>query len=124
MRIAFSCDDNKGLNATMSHHFGRCAYYTFVDVENNEVKKVEVLENPFANQHEPGAVPQYIHQQNADVMISGGMGGRAMQFFNQFGVEPVTGGQGFVNAVLDQYLNGELKGAHGCAESEEHHHHD
>ena len=32
-RIAFSSEDNIGLKSQMSMHFGRCPYYTIVEVE-------------------------------------------------------------------------------------------
>ena len=116
MRIAFSCDDNRGLEGVISYHFGRCPYYTFVDVEDGQVKNVEVVSNPYYSQHAPGVVPDFIHSQGANVMITGGMGSRALSFFNQYGIEVVTGASGKVRHALESYLRGELKGAQPCGE--------
>jgi len=72
MRIAFSCDDDRGLDGVMAHHFGRCPYYAFVDVDNGRAKEVKVVANPFYGQHAPGVVLDFIHSQGANVMITEG----------------------------------------------------
>ena len=123
MRIAFSCEDNQGLGSTMNAHFGHSPFFTLVDVDEEQVKNVEVVANPYAQGHQPGEIPGFIHSQNADIMVTGGMGGRAMQFFTDAGVEPVTGAVGTVKEALEQYLNGDLRGASGCSNSHDHGHH-
>ena len=80
MRIAFSCDDDRGLEGVVAHHFGRCPYYTFVEMDDGQVKRVEVTPNPYYGQHAPGVVPAFINSRGADVMITGGMGARAVAF--------------------------------------------
>ena len=122
MRIAVSVETNNDLDSIVAHHFGRCPYFAFVDVEGRDIKSVEVLANPFYAGHQPGQVPGYIHQQKANVMLSGGMGGRAIQFFQQFGIETATGAHGTVRSALESYLGGELSGAAPCKESVEHGH--
>lgn len=118
-RIAFACEDDMGLESELSAHFGRCPYYTIVAVEGNELVKSEVLKNPYFNNHQPGAVPNFIRSQNVDVMIAGGMGPRAIDLFNQFGIEVATGVQGQVKNVAIAYLDGRISGVFPC----EHHTH-
>lgn len=122
MRIAVSIEDNRDLESTVAHHFGRCPFFALVDLEGNEVKAVQVVDNPYYNGHQPGQVPGFIHSQKADVMLSGGMGGRAIQFFQQFGIQAATGASGTVRNALEGYLGGELSGAAPCKESVEHGH--
>jgi len=122
MRIAISTDDNKGLDSVVSPHFGRCPYYVLVDLEERQVRQVSAVENPYYGQHAPGVVPEFIHNQGADVMLTGGMGGRAIAFFQQYGIEPVTGASGTVRHTLEQYLRGALQGAAPCRESAAHGH--
>jgi predicted Fe-Mo cluster-binding NifX family protein len=57
-------------------------------------------------------------------MLTGGMGGRAIMFFQQFGIEGVTGAYGTVRQSVERDLGGQLKGAAPCKESEEHGHGD
>ncbi len=79
---------------------------------------MEVKENPFAQVHGPGLVPGFIKDQEADVVVSGGMGMRAAQVFRQWGVEPVTGAQGRVLDVLRAILAGEEFQGDLCAPHE------
>jgi predicted Fe-Mo cluster-binding NifX family protein len=122
MRIAVSADDPRGLDSAVSHHFGRCPYYVLVDAEGCEVGDARVVDNPFYGQHQPGQVPGFIHDQGAQVMLAGGMGGRAVAFFEQYGIQPVTGATGTVRQSVEQYLGGQLEGAAPCRESVEHGH--
>ena len=124
MRLAISSENKKGLDSWVSHHFGRCPCYILVDVYNEEVQVVRSIDNPYARKHQPGMVPEYIHDQGVQVMISGGMGRRAIDFFEQLGIEVATGAEGTVQMTLDRYFNGELNGAQPCRESVEHHDHD
>lgn len=122
MRVAISIDTNDGLDSIVAHHFGRCPFFAFVDMEGNEVKAVEVVENPHYAHHQPGMVPGFIHEHNADVMLSGGMGRKAIDFFQQYGIETATGATGTVRNALEKYMDGELSGAAPCRESVEHEH--
>ncbi|MFP3895849.1 MAG: NifB/NifX family molybdenum-iron cluster-binding protein [Anaerolineales bacterium] len=122
MRIAISADDKNGLDSTISPHFGRCPYFIIVDVENHDIEQVLQVENPYYGAHRPGQVPEFIEEQGADVMLTGGMGARALQIFSQYGIEPVTGAMGTVRMSLEQYLGGELEGATSCATSQTHEH--
>jgi predicted Fe-Mo cluster-binding NifX family protein len=122
MKIAVSVENNDGLESIVAHHFGRCPFFALIDVEGTEVKAVEVIANPYYGAHQPGQVPGFIHQQKADVMLSGGMGGRAIQFFEQFRIKTATGATGTVKSAIESYLEGELTGATACKESVEHGH--
>jgi predicted Fe-Mo cluster-binding NifX family protein len=120
MRVAFSADDEKGLESTVSHHFGRCPYYVLVDIEQGEPTKVKTVENPHFGNHQPGQVPRFIESLGAQVIVSGGMGRRALGFFEVANIEPVTQARGTVGEVLQQYLGGVLAGAEPCRESVRH----
>jgi len=122
MRIAISVDDDNGLSSVCSPHFGRCPFFALVDVEGLDVRALQIVPNPFYPNHEPGQVPGFIHSQGAQVMLTGGMGGRAIALFQQYGIEPVTGAAGTVRHVLEAYLGGSLSGAESCRESVAHGH--
>jgi len=115
MRIAFSTETNEGLDAPISQHFGRCPYYVIVEMEGDTIKGVNTIDNPFYNSHgAPGQVPSFIKQQGVDIMISGGMGGRAAEFFEQFGIKPITGASNIVKDALNEYMAGELRDFQTC----------
>lgn len=102
MKIAISTD-----NGHVSAHFGRAPEFTFVTIEDNEVVDKEVLSNPG---HSVGSIPKFVNEQGASVMIAGGMGRRAVGFFDKFGIDTVVGVQGPIDEVIDKVLNGTLEG--------------
>jgi predicted Fe-Mo cluster-binding NifX family protein len=121
-RVAISADDNNGLDSVVSPHFGRCPYYVLVDLDGREVRRVSAVENPCYGRHTPGQVPGFIKSHGADVMLAGGMGRRAIGFFQQYGIQAATGATGTVRHALEQYLGGELQGAEPCSTSLGHSH--
>ena len=120
MRVAVSAEENKGLDSQVSHHFGRCPYFVMASVEDGKITQVEDVENPYYQGHQPGEVPAFIRDQAADVMISGGMGRRAIAHFEECGVAAATGASGTVRTSIELYLSGELREATPCRESIEH----
>jgi predicted Fe-Mo cluster-binding NifX family protein len=122
MRVAISADDGSGLDSVVSPHFGRCPYFIVVDLEAYEVQQVAAVANPYCSHHQPGQVPRFIRERGADVMLTGGMGRRAISLFGQYGIEAVTGAAGTVRRSLEQYLGGALQGAQPCRQSVEHAH--
>jgi predicted Fe-Mo cluster-binding NifX family protein len=122
MRVVVSADNDNGLDSVVSPHFGRCPYFVLVELDGREVRSVKGVSNPYYGHHQPGQVPGFIHSHGADVMLTGGMGGRAISFFQQYGIQAVTGASGTVRLALEQYLGGSLQGAQPCRESMEHGH--
>ena len=102
MRVAISTDGD-----FVSAHFGRCPSFTIVDIENGEVIKKEVVDNPG---HQPGFIPQFLHQRGVQCIVAGGMGMRATGFFNEFGIQTIVGISGKVDEVIENLKNGTLKG--------------
>jgi predicted Fe-Mo cluster-binding NifX family protein len=121
-RIAVSASENNGLDSIVSPHFGRCPYFVLVDLTEGEVKTAHVVPNPYYNRHQPGQVPGFVHSQQVDVMLTGGMGGRAIAFFQQVGIQAATGATGTVRHALEQYVGHQLQEAEPCHESVEHGH--
>jgi predicted Fe-Mo cluster-binding NifX family protein len=101
MRIAIATD-----NSLVSEHFGRCPSYTLVDIENNQIKNKVVLDNPG---HEPGKIPQFLNAQGVNVIIAGGMGPRAVGFFQDFNIEVIMGLTGPIESVINSYISGNLQ---------------
>jgi predicted Fe-Mo cluster-binding NifX family protein len=122
MKIAITAENNQGLESMVAQHFGHAPYFMLVEVENGEVKAAQGIANPFAEQHQPGQIPGFIKEQNADVMLSGGMGGRAIQFFSEYGIKTATGASGTVRQALENFLGGRLTEAAPCDESVAHGH--
>ena len=113
-RIAIACEDDRGLEGQVSHHFGRCPFYTVVDVGAGEAPAVRVVANPHYEEHRPGVVPVFVQSLGAHVIVAGGMGPRAIAMFDEFGIEVATGAVGRTGAVLQAYLDGRVKGIVPC----------
>jgi predicted Fe-Mo cluster-binding NifX family protein len=122
MRIAVSTETNAGLDAPVAGHFGRCPFFTLIDLDEERVQAVQAVANPYFPNHEPGQVSNFVHSQGAHVMLTGGMGGRAAAFFEQYGIRPVTGAAGTVRQALASFQRGELGGYAPCSESVAHGH--
>ena len=123
--IAVASDDAEGLQGNVSAHFGRCPFYTFVTVKDDQIIDARVVENPYFASHQPGEVPEFIKREKADVIISGGMGPRAIALFEQFNIAVATGAYGKVLDAVNAYLSGQLAGSAPCSDHDgsKHHHH-
>lgn len=108
MKIAVSTEGNY-----VSEHFGRCPYFTIFEVSNGKILKKEVIQNI---EHSPGAVPKFLKEKGVDLIISGGMGRRAMEIFNQYGIDFIVGVSGNVDEVISKYIEGKLKVGDGLKE--------
>ncbi|HBR21238.1 MAG TPA: dinitrogenase iron-molybdenum cofactor [Nitrospiraceae bacterium] len=102
MRIAISTDGD-----FVSEHFGRCPSFTVVDIEDDRVTSTMVLENPG---HQPGAIPQFLHQKGVECIVAGGMGMRARGYFDEAGIQAILGVSGKINNVIKELQNGTLQG--------------
>ena len=74
----------------LSMHFGHCEQFAILEVDKAAGKVLGItMHNPPA--HEPGALPRWLHEIGADVIIAGGMGQRAQGLFAQNGIDVVVG---------------------------------
>ena len=109
IKIAFATETPNGLDGIVAQHFGCCPYYTFVDGEKGEVRDWLVVQNPAVDEHSPGQIPQFAAGQGAHIIVAGGTGPWAQEWFIKPGVKPYIRVSGKVNDVLSLILKGELK---------------
>lgn len=101
MKIAIPLADGK-----LTAHFGHCKEFALIDVEENIIKKKEIVEPP---PHEPGVLPKWLHEQGVNVIIAGGMGNKAQVLFNEQNIKVVTGAQPLEpEELINSYLNNTL----------------
>lgn len=112
--VAVAAEDDLGLKGQVSMHFGRCPYFTVVELLDGKIQGVQAVENPHYDNHQPGAVPAFISSLGANVILAGGMGPRAVQMFHSMGIDVATGAVGQVDKVLEAYLSGTLAGIIPC----------
>lgn len=102
MRIAISTDGD-----SVSAHFGRCPFFTIVDIEESNVTGKERIGNPG---HHPGVLPRFLSQRGVKCIIAGGMGQRAQELFSEEDIERIVGISGSIDSVIESLRAGTLKG--------------
>lgn len=134
--IALPVEGNGGLDSEVCQHFGHAAGFALVEVEGTMIASCRVVANPMAEQHQPGMLPGFVRSTGANVLLAGGMGPRAVDLLQGYGIEVATGAEGLVRDVVAAYLAGNLGGitpcdhghdaGGGCGghEHHEHEHHD
>lgn len=83
-KIAIPVDTQNMLDA----HFGHCSYFAILNIENERLVSEERLTPP---PHEPGLLPMWLAEKGISDIIAGGMGQKAIQLFNQNGVNVFVG---------------------------------
>lgn len=101
MKIAVASTGN-----TVAEHFGHCPNFTVYEIDGGKIITRKSIPNPG---HRPGFLPNFLGDLGVAVIISGGMGGGAVDIFNERNIEVVTGARGDAEAAVLGYLNGTLK---------------
>lgn len=111
-RIAAATQGQGGLDDYISPIFARCPTYTIVDVEDKEIKKVSVQQNP-AIMSPVGAgiqAAQMIANLGANAVIAGNFGPNAFTALTSLGIKVIAGAIGMkVKDAIKQYLEGKLR---------------
>lgn len=102
----------------VAEHFGHCEGFAIFEAENNRVEIKEFVPNPG---HRPGFLPVFLHDRGVNVIISGGMGGGAVDIFNEKNIEVIVGARGDAETAVKSYLNGELKSTGSICSEHQHH---
>lgn len=77
-------------NGRLSSHFGHCERFTIVDVDP-EARTILAAREVEPPPHEPGVLPRWLAAEEAELILAGGMGGRARALFSQSGIRVVVG---------------------------------
>lgn len=102
MRFAIPMADGK-----LSPHFGHCESFALVDAEDGKILGRQDLPAP---EHQPGLLPRWLAEREANVIIAGGMGRRALDLFAEQGIEAIVGApREEPEALVRSYLDGTLQ---------------
>ncbi|MEF9839550.1 MAG: NifB/NifX family molybdenum-iron cluster-binding protein [Lachnospiraceae bacterium] len=112
MKIAVASMEN-----LVAGHFGHCENFNIFDTENGVIKSTSSIPNPG---HKPGFLPNFLGDMGVNVIISGGMGGGAIDIFNQRNIEVIVGASGMAQAAAESYLAGSLKSTGSVCHEHEH----
>lgn len=106
MKIAIPTIGNKGLKEYVSEHFGRAPTFTIVDLATNEVK---IIPNTSEHMGGSGYPPEIMANAGVEVMLCCGLGPRAIQMFEQYGIEVYVGAYGTVENTIQEWQAGKLQ---------------
>lgn len=99
----------------LSMHFGHCEKFALVDVDPDLMAIIETtsIDPP---PHQPGLLPGWLAGHGVNLVIAGGMGGRAQQLFAESGIKVIVGAPSAEpEQVVRDYLAGNLvTGANVC----------
>lgn len=96
-------------------HFGHCEKFALfqVDTTGKEILNLSKVAPP---PHEPGVLPRWLDEQGVNLVIAGGMGGRAQGIFAERGIDVIVGGPAEPpESLVRSYLEGTLQaGENAC----------
>lgn len=132
MRLCIPSETKDGLEAQVGYHFGRVPLYTIYD---DKTKTVEIINNTSSHTGGTKLPAELLREHNIDIMLCGGLGRRAINLFEQFGIEVYIGARGKVKDAIEQFDHKKLQMAtdrdacqqhkyrgEGIGEHHDHHH--
>ncbi|RJP66181.1 MAG: dinitrogenase iron-molybdenum cofactor [Ignavibacteriales bacterium] len=101
---------------SVAEHFGRCEQFNLYEInDENEVVKNEVFQNPLAGNHGGTCqLPHFVNQIGANVIIAGGMGGKAISLFENYGINVITAPGLKLEDALKAFTEGKISGYQEC----------
>jgi ATP-binding protein involved in chromosome partitioning len=104
MRVAIPVTDGK-----LSAHFGHCEEFALIDADR-ENRTITATVMHVAPPHEPGLLPRWLAEKGAEMIIAGGMGGRAQGLFQQQNIAVLVGAPSDTpETIVNAYLQGSLE---------------
>jgi predicted Fe-Mo cluster-binding NifX family protein len=105
----------------VSEHFGRAPTFTIVDLTANEVK---IIPNTSEHMGGSGYPPEIMASEGVDAMLCSSLGPRAIQMFEQYGIEVYVGAYGTVRNAIQAWQAGKLQVATDENACRMHRHHE
>jgi len=95
-------------------HFGHAPAFALIETDANGA--ITAREDVAAPPHEPGLLPKWLSERGVELVMTGGIGPKAVELLEQKGIAVVTGITGGTpEAVVAAYFAGTLaKGANAC----------
>ena len=106
---------------TLSAHFGRAPYFAWYVVESGQVMETGVVPNDSEHFGGMGSPPEKIRSLGGEVVVSQGMGMKAIQMFQSFNIAALQATNPRSLDNVDAFIRGELqKLTQGCLHAEHH----
>jgi predicted Fe-Mo cluster-binding NifX family protein len=119
VKIVIPAADESG--ATLSGHFGRAPYYAWYQVKNGKVVEKGVVPNDSDHFGGEGSPPEKIMSLGAEIVISAGMGMKAINIFQQSTVAVLKGTYTSSEENIQEFIEGNLiELTEGCLHGHDH----
>ncbi len=94
------------VGGAISEHFGHSEKFEVYTVKDGKIEGSEDLVPP---PHEPGVIPKWLNGIGANVIITGGIGRKAVELFNSYGITVVSGVSAMTaREAAEKYVEGNL----------------
>jgi len=121
VKVVIPVADEKG--ERVSAHFGRAPYFAWFEVKSGEIVDRGIAPNDSSHFGGLGLPPERMMALGADVVISSGMGMRAIQQFQNSTVAVLQAIHESTERSIQDYLEGKLvELTEGCLHAESHDH--
>ncbi len=121
MKVSIPTKDENGLEGVVEPHFGKAPTYTIIDTETNQVT---VIPNTSEHMGGTGLPPEYLHENGVDIMLCGGLGFKAVNMFESYGIKVFVGAGCTVRDTFEAWKAGKLQNATAENSCSEHGHDD
>ncbi len=109
VRIVIPVEDESGLSARLSEHFGRTPYFAVVDLdENGRISNLKTVPNVGEHFGGSGRRADFILQLKPNAIITYGMGPRGLSIFQNVRVAVLRANADTVKEVITAYSRDEL----------------
>lgn len=98
-----------GLLSDISMHFGKTPYFTFIKLEDGEIKDIEVIESFGKHRGGTNTPAEIIADSNANVLICGNLGSKAVLMLREKDIMVFSGASGKVKDALNKWKQGLLQ---------------
>lgn len=118
MKIAVPITADKYIDS----HFGQCeSYGVYTISEKNEISGVKTIKSQSGCGCQSD-IASVLASDGVEVMLAGGIGGGAINVFNNSGIQVVRGCSGKADDVVKLYIDGLVKDSgSSCHQHESHH---
>jgi predicted Fe-Mo cluster-binding NifX family protein len=119
VKIVIPAADKSG--ETLSAHFGRAPFFAWYVVDSGQIKESGVVPNDSDHFGGTGHPPEKIRSLGGDVVVSSGMGMKAIQMFQELGIAVLQGTYPGSLENVEAFIRGELQElTQGCLHEHEH----
>ena len=109
MKIVVSAS-GPDIESFVDEKFGRCPYFILIEVEDNKIKSHKSVENTSIKQISSAGTTaaQLVADMKVDVIITGNIGPRAFDVFQQLDID-VYEAAGTVKKAVQDFIDGKLQ---------------